>query len=592
MAKTKSKPSRKPVRKNNAPPPRQLPQYPALPLPPVISRTLSGVAARQLSVNWTECVFLLLAALPGLWLLQATADWFFNLPWIVRFFLLMFDLAVVGYILWRYGYKPWRDRLNQHTAALQVERELPAFRSSLISAVQLSKDRSGVPGGSTELVEKLIQSVAVKLRGLKVAKHVVKTKRLMRYGKIMGAVLLLVLGVVVLAGSKTPVLIQRILLAQVPLPKQTIVIPITKHDFIAIGSDVTLSAQASGVIPKNGMIEVVYDNGERQNVSVSPTGEDDRVFSVTLRNVHQPFYYQFLLNDGVGERYRIDAKTPPVLATIDALQVYPAYTGLEQQKMQMGNLELLSGSELQIKGVSTQPLAKARVIMEGEANLNPVELKISGDGKQVTGAFRVPKEGLDGIAIELENKDGVASQENTLYRVRVVPDEVPQIELLAPAAELMSIVPEVKPTLVYTVRDDFKLSKVSLKYEVVLPTDTGAPAEGEDTQQNVGTIQLPRPESSSAGQPQRYVWDLSKISPTPVTGSTVRYWIEAEDFNNVTGPGVGQSVVKSFSIISQEAKQAELIEKLGDIAEKLEDVYNKQKKASETLDGAIRQNQP
>jgi hypothetical protein len=157
-----------------------------------------------------------------------------------------------------------------------------------------------------------------------------------------------------------------------------------------------------------------------------------------------------------------------------------------------------------------------------------------------------------------------------------------------PVGERLSVLLKTKPQLVFVVKDDFGLKKVSLKYELSRPT----PPAGGEAPVEKGELTLPLPASASSGAPQTYVWDFSTAKPAWQVGSNVRYWIEAEDNNNVTGPGVGESERKFLAIVSEDAKKVELLEKLEKIASELENVYNTQKKANETLDGTIRESQP
>jgi len=553
-------------------------------LPGPVVTALKKVASRQLRVNWTECLVLLLGTASALLLVQSLADWFFSLPWVVRLFLLVMDLVLVGLIVKLFGWEPWKNRLNQETAALRVEKEVPSFRSSLISAVELSSAVEGGGHGSLDLIRELVSKVAVQIQREKVSGRVVKTSRLKKWSKWM-LVAVLVTGLsAYFAGAKTPVLLKRVFLSNMPLPTRTIVLPITKDASVPIGSDIILSARALGEVPRNGRVQIIYADNERQDISVSGSGEEPDTFSITLRNVQQPFRYRFVLNDGSGPEFSVAAKTPPVLASFRCIQKYPGYTGRPELEMQTGNLSLMAGSRIVIEGESTQALKSAVIRLEG----TNTEVPMKTSGKSIRGEFMVPKEGLSGISMSLVNEEDVASLENTVYRVEFIDDRAPVVELLLPLGERLSVLLKTKPKLMYVVKDDFGLKKIALKYEFSRP----APRGGSEPPPEKGEINLPLPAFTSSGTSQTYVWDLGASKPAWQEEGIVRYWIEAQDNNDVTGPGVGESERKALSIVSEEAKKAELLEKLGNIATELENVYNTQKKVNETLDGVIRKNQP
>jgi len=567
-----------------------LPVLPAgrpLPLPPAVESSLRQVRAKQWRVNLGECLLLLLTALPFLWLLQGLADWLFNLPWTVRFVLLLADAAAAGFIIFRYGVQPWKKRLTLVTAALRVEKEIPAFRTSLISTVELAEAKPGCTQGSLALVHELMSRVNLQVRSMNLAKLVVKTTRYKRFAQFAAAVLLLVGVTVALTWPKAPILLQRIFLRMTPLPTRTIVVPVSGDALVPIGSDLTLSARALGDVPKSGRMFMIYADNTRQEITASSSLDTPDVFSVTLRNIQQPFHYRFVLNDGTSPDFEVKANTPPSLASFKCTQTYPEYTGLPPAEMSAGNLTFLVGSKIRIEGLATQALKSALVQMEG--NSQSVELKVGGSGgKGLQGEFVVPKEGMTGFSIPLVNPEGIKSVENTVYRIELVQDKAPIVELTVPSSPRLGVLPKAKPKLVYSAKDDFGIKKVALKYELSRPVPLG----GGEIPVESGEILLPLPEGGGMIQGSSFSWDLALQKPAWNEGCNVVYWIEVTDNNDATGPGVGLSAKKSLAILSEGAKKAELLEMMGARAVEIENIYNTQKKVNEDLDSSLRKNQP
>jgi len=566
---------------------------PALPagtpfsLPPSILNGLKKVASRQWNVHLSECLLLLIGTLTALWLAQAVADWWFNLPWAVRLVLLAADLGLLGGIFYRYGVIPWTRRLTLETAALRVEKEIPAFRTSLISSVELAAAKAGCSQGSLDLVGELLTRVDLKVRSMDLARTVVKTGRLKKIFRYAAMALVAAAVATLLTWPKPPILLQRILLSSVPLPTRTIVVPVSGDESVPIGADLTLSAKAQGEIPKNGRLLLVYADKTRQEITAASSVDAPDVFSVTLRNIQQPFQYHFVLNDGTGSDFQVKAKIPPTLASFKCIQTYPGYTGMPPAEMSAGNLTLLAGSRVRIEGVATQPLKSAAVQLEGTSQ--KVDLKVAlTDSRKMEGEFVVPKEGMTGFSIPLVNSEGIASVENTVYRIELLQDKPPTVEISVPTSARLGVLAKTKPRLVYSAKDDFGIKKLVLKYELARP----APPGGEDPSIEIGEIVLPLPEGGGMINNMSYSWDLTAQKPAWNEGCTVTYWIEATDNNNATGPGVGLSVKKSLAILSEEAKKAELLEMMGARAGEIENIYNTQKKVNEDLDSTIRKNQP
>ena len=549
-------------------------------LPPVIGKSLRRVAARQTRVSLGECGVLLLTVLPALLLFQGVADWWFNLPWAVRLILLVGDCAAAGTVIWRFGVRPLRHRITLEGAALRVESVLPEFRSSLISAVELA--RPGSSPGSPALVRELHVRVAVRVQNTDLARRVVSTANLKKWSK-WALISVLATGIcTALFWPKSRVLMERILLSQVPLPTRTVVVPISRDETVVVGADLTLAAKAEGVVPRSGMVMVVYANKDRQEIPVNPSPDDPATFQVTMQNVQQPFSYRFLLNDGVGADYQVQARTAPVLETFRVVQNYPAYTGLPETEMSAGNLALLAGSTVRIEGRANQPLREGSIQLEGVENTVPLTVK----GAEISGEFPMPGEGLTGFSLPLTNQDGITSQNDTVYAVQLIPDRLPEVELLTPTGARLSVLLRARPRLVYSVRDDFGLKTLTLKYEVSRP----APPGGREPDLETGEIALPLPKDGEVQQV--FVWDLAGQKPALTEGCTLTYWIEAEDNNSVTGPGVGQTDRKTLSILSEADKRAELLEILGARASEIDEISETQKTINEELDRSLRKTTP
>jgi hypothetical protein len=574
-----------------APPPAAAPagRAPAVPrgiageaLPASVSHALRRVIARQLSVKLGECAALLLACVPALWLCQALADGAFNLPWLVRGCLLLGDLALAVYLLAVYAVRPWRRKLTLPTAALLVERALPEYRSALISAVQLSQ----VPSGSPALARALIAGVARRLQGGGFPGRVVDTRHLKVWSRWALASTALTLGAFCVAAPKSHVLLGRLLLSRQPLPTRTAVIAISGDAVVPLGADLSLSARAQGVIPEGGRLLLIYANGQQGEIPAPPRTDDSAVFAVALKNVQQSFHYHFQLGDGTGADFQVAAQVSPALAAVKFTQTYPAYTGRRATEMSAGNLSLLAGSRIQVQGRATQSLRSATLRFEG-TSLPTAQMRVSGaEQREFAGEFVVPKEGLTGFSVRFVNTAGVASTDNTVYHVDFVPDHPPAVELTAPAADRATVSSNAQATLRFSVRDDFGIKQIALRYEVrwpAAPAGKGLPGAGE--------MRLPFPAGATSFDGV-YVWELGKQQPALSAGCTVEYWVEAVDNNDVTGPGIGQSAKKTLVVVSEQEKRAELLERLGASATGIQELYQRQVKANEELNANIRQKTP
>lgn len=560
-----------------------LPHQRPEPLPREIRTTLAAISRRRLLLSLAECLAALAGGLAGLGLLQSLADWAFNLPWAVRLLLLMGDAGALGWLLYRLAWVPVRTRLDLRGAALLVERKIPTLRSSLISAVELTHARPGWPQGSPALVELLARRVAYRLKDKKIPRQIVPGTRARQWARWAALPLLLAGAAGTFAPEASGILARRLLLAHIQLPSRTRVFPITENLTVAVGSDVNLAASVQGVIPRHGRVLIVYANGSQETLAATSLADGPAQFGVTLKNLQQSFRYRFVLNDGEGFEYRVAVLPPPAVAACRFIQTYPGYTGLRAAEMSPGNLALMAGSRLQIEARSTLPLRSAAVQFEG--GKTTVALAVSAsEPRAFKGDFEVPREGLTGFSLLLVSAEGAPSVKNTLYHVDFVPDNPPKVELTAP--EQAALLVRTKPALNFSAKDDFGLAKFTLCYELTRPAAPGAATPPAET----GAVPLPVATPGTAGS-WSFRWEPARELPRLVTGCTVRYWIEATDNNNVTGPGIGQSAKKTLVFVSEEEKKAKLLESLGAKAADLEGLQETQKKLNEDLDSTIRKSQ-
>jgi hypothetical protein len=516
-------------------------------------------------VAWMACILWIAAATGAILLLQGSVDWLFDLPWSTRLCLAIVDIALLGWLVFQFGIRPWRKRLTLEQAALRAETRWPGLRTSLISAVQLARS----PEGSGRMVEALIQQVAQRTAKMNF-KTAVEAGHLKKLALLAAVLLLAAGGLGWWLAPKSMILLRRLLLSREPLPTQTIVVPVSGDFAIQAGQTIELVAKAQGVIPRAGRVEISYEGKGVQTVGVSPKPADPDTFLLTLPNVQQPLTYRFYLNDGRGPEFNVVLVHGPVLQSVTFEQNYPAYTGLAKTQHSAGNLTLLAGSKLHIEGASDQPLSGAHLHLKGLEQ--DVDLKVGGDGKSISGDLQVPAKGLEGFSIILKNTDGIQSQDNALYKVEVTPDKPPEITFATDQPDEGTLVTSMHPRLRFEVHDDFLVKQVTLCCEVTNDDPTKETSDTDPSKVKRIPIDVPKP----AGALQfNYEWK----DPDPAIwkeGTTINYWIEAVDNNDVTGPGVGQTPKRQWKIISLEEKRKEIADKLRKNAEAIEDISKSQ----------------
>lgn len=544
-----------------------------------LTRRLAALRRHYYTVLLVEGLSWLAATLFLLALLQMSADYFFDIPWFARLGFSLMDLLVLGVVAYQKIYLPFSHHITIDRAAVKVEQKWPILKSSLISSVQLSRVSGAFPGGSQELIRRLLVQTTEQVKALNF-KEVVSLKARNRAMLALICVLLVAGASFYMSGSLGVALLKRWALFNIPLPSKTQVFPVTKNIYAAIGTDVTVSARAGGIIPAKGKIRIIDEKGSRREFLVTPEKGRTDLFPSDIRNLQEKLTYQFFLGDGKGEVYNIYAEPPPVISKISCEVEYPGYTGMGTRKMDADNLSILAGSKLKIAIVASAPLRSAKIITESEKTETKMNL---GGSAQANVEIRIPEKGLGGFSIPLINTDGIASAQNVVYRIDVIPDQPPVVKMLSPKAEKETITLNYRPELIYEAKDDFALEGVLLWYQIDQVSATGE-AKSSSSPQG-GWITKPE-----KGLPAKYDWDLKGLNLHE--GDIVNYWLEARDQNNVTGPGSTLTPQQQFVVVSPAEKRKELLDRIQENAEKLGELAKKQTNVQGSVGQAIKERTP
>jgi hypothetical protein len=190
---------------------------------------------------------------------------------------------------------------------------------------------------------------------------------------------------------------------------------------------------------------------------------------------------------------------------------------------------------------------------------------------------------LTGFSILITNEAGITSGAETQYPIDIIPDQPPTVDLTYPEEPEVLSTLKAKPTIAFSANDDYGLAKLFLCYRLLQNQDT----DSSDTT----AVPLPPPQliemDLGSDRPQnlqkRYTFDLSAIKPPITEGTTIEYWMEARDANDVTGPGIGDSEHHTIKVVSEMEKKEEVMRRLMESLSATDDVLNDQKKANDAL---------
>ncbi len=560
------------------------PAIPGRPLPGWLSQKLAGLRQRFLLVRVAERLALYCAVALLLLAGQMFLDWLLDLHVAVRALILCGDLALLGFFVHERILPHILRPPGQAACALLVEKHWPAFRGRLIATVQFAQPR--YTSGSADLIDALQKETQIQTRHLNFD-EIIDTRVLLRR---VGVLLIVALAwgalfVAVRPGSEA--LLRRVFLLSAKVPRKTEVICLSLNKIIPAGDSVTLEAMARGIVPSHGRITLRYDTGRVQEITLDPQREHPDHFSLKIDRVEEPLTYTIQLNDGTSEPYQVKTIPRPNVKSIECDQVYPAYTGLGTVKRNVGNLALLPGSRLQIHALANSKIKKATLKLIGTGQERP--LTISGsEGMDLAGEIDIPATGLTGFSIQLTNEADITSGDETQYRIDLIPDRPPTVQITEPERlqELCTL--KAKPVIGFLAEDDYGLARVFLCYRVMQGQDvdngdTPAAAGGE-----IKKIEMDLGQNHPQNLSKRFQdWNLASLGPAVKEGTNLEYWMAAEDANNVTGPGKAESEHHIIKVVSEMDKKAEITDRMLSGLTELDIISTDQSKINKDLQGII-----
>jgi hypothetical protein len=510
-------------------------------------------------------------ALGAFIILLATAmllDWWLDFPLWLRAVALTFVLGAAGFITWRYILTPIRRQPDDDALALRIEKAHPQFRSRLISSIQFPRPGAIPPGAAHSLARMTIAETETLAQPMDFT-QVISTKELSRVALWSLAVLALGLFSFMYGGEVSRDLFKRAFLSSTLVPRHTRVEVITGDTRIGRGDTIRIEALARGVVPRTGKL-IVKMSGKRTQEYPLDKDKEGR-FVRALENVQQNFDYTVRLNDGVSQTHHVRVVPRPSIASIHCEQTFPAYTRLPNTKRALGDLTLLAGSRLSLEATATHDIKRAVIRLAGLSNDVPMQIDAQNP-RELRGEFVIPTKGLGGFSIEMLDTNGMESRDPAVYRIDVVPDRAPRVRVVYPDRREELVTRQAIQPIGFEATDDFQLALARLRYRV-----------GESEEAEIKTIDLEVGTNVVKEMKNRYEWSIRDFQPPLAEGTRIEFWLEVQDNNDVTGPGIGMTEHQLLRVVSENEKRADLLNRAGDFLGTINDVTGDQEKLNFTL---------
>ncbi|MGZ0173574.1 MAG: DUF4175 family protein, partial [Planctomycetales bacterium] len=543
-------------------------------------------------------------------LLAGSLDWLWHLDEAgTRVLLGLAILGTSGWVGWRFLWVPLTTDFSNVELASRIEKQNPTFQDSLSSTVQFLESDQDEMIGSPKLQQQVISQTLRRLDQISV-EGLIETRPVQRVATWAVATCVLVAVVVGFNQAAAATAMNRLLFpfSSTPWPRDvelrfvnqelrplaaslngglTVVQGETLELFVenqrgALPADLTfVHRRSNGKVIREAM---------RQTTLWDSDGAARDIGGASLHVTNGPLFFWARGGDGETVPLQVDVVPPPRIDSLRVSVAPPAYTGRENASLPegVGHVEGVVGTTVSIKARSNKLLESA-ILHRKDAS--PELLTVFQDGLNVSGEFLVSKPVNGSWWLVLQDRQGFENPDATRYDLRIAADNVPDVTVEEPAADML-VTAVAKVPFRVLVRDDIGIRSAWLSYKpshqsarqptfidgvIVEPRQGDSESDEEPMKEivlepgtfragiiDVETALLRRlPLFDSGDRPDQIrpelVWDLAPHAWEP--GTQIVVHAQASDWYDLGGNHVGTSNPRTLIIVSEEEKRAELTDR-------------------------------
>jgi hypothetical protein len=252
--------------------------------------------------------------------------------------------------------------------------------------------------------------------------------------------------------------------------------------------------------------------------------------------------------------------------------VYPRYSGLGSQFLDenIGDVSALRGTSIEFDITANKSLRTAEVVLD-----NDKRISLEASGRQASGVFVLDRNGS--YRFDLQDERDLASEEPIEYRLSVIEDQSPMVQITFPGQDV-DLGKDMLLPLSIEAQDDFGFSSARVGYQVL----QGGLLETEER-----FFDLTLPKNSGDKLLLNETWDLSELQLQPQ--DLVTYYAEVFDNDRVSGFKNTKSLSYTVRYPSLQEMYAEVEKGHQDAFEELSEVYDETRELKKAVDEIVQQ---
>ncbi|MCA8960119.1 MAG: DUF4175 family protein [Planctomycetes bacterium] len=519
-------------------------------------------------------------------------DWSLDLPLGIRVINIVAALTFILLAL-RVFVLTTRRRVSDAWLAGRIE-SASDLEQSLITAVQLAaEDNPRRQNYSAYLLERTVREAEEKIANVDTASLVSARGLTTTLLFLLVLTAPLAVGAAIRGDLADAYLKRNVLFRRVPWPRSyflEIDQPTDLRTLIAMGDPLSVVARKVRGGDARVVLEAMFSDGGREEFPLERlerNGVD--TYRKVFGNVTRDFRFRVRCGDFRSEFHEVLVRNRPRIEEISLQFDYPDYTGLDKlssdgassERNLGGHVKVPVGTIVHYDATTSIPVGKAVFVEEysagGERHADRLDLEIGG-GTKIAGSFEAQRDGT--YHFELTSEDGFENPSPIRYRVAVIPDQPPIVQVLAPGRNTeVSTRAQFPMSIVAT--DDYGL----VQGRIVFRRETSEPGgeeSGAATHRNetppLATIDL---DAFGKGATKAEVGPTIDVEPMQlVEGQRIEYVVEA--FDAIQQLGTSRRYV--LTIVAEDELMRILQDELSLVRESLEQCLEWQREGREEIE--------
>lgn len=465
---------------------------------------------------------------------------------------------------------------NDYALARRLGRTFPRFGDRIVNAIALLKKQDRY-GYSASLVNRNLHEVSREVQSLDLDGAVPKTlrKRILTLSAGMVAFWLLVW--LPFAGSITGG-INR--LAH-PATSYTVPKPFTFQvnpgdTKVLHNEPVDVTVKIHGERPEEVFL-TTSEPSEEQTYRLTPDSVNR--YRHTFEDVRKSFSYQLHAksphwwdrwNEIRSPAYQVSVRSRPQIQSLNITLVPPAYSGLPERQQEVTSTEIvaLKGTEIQLDARTNKPVKTAGIHFAGSDTTLPMDVSET----QLQSVFTVDRD--TEFSLHLADYQQVSNHNPATYRISLLRDEKPRVEILQPRTDV-NLGETMTIPMVLRLQDDYGFSQLAIEYRI----DKPAAMEQDSTWKRVS---LPLESSGSKALDFTHRWDLNALNLSP--RDVVNYRAVVWDNDMVSGPKLARSETRTARFPSLSDMYAQVNNQQSQTMDDAQEVREQLKQIKEKVD--------